>query len=247
MLRSPPRSPPGTIPLSIPKAGDRQHPRSAPIPPPHSVWDYRWTSGACQEAERAGDSSFGPSPPHSLQTQAVGRTLAPALGTPQPAAGPASPMTERDGSHLVRGRRCYGDPQTKPSSCLQAEAPPWTKPCEHLPGAPSSGPRWPPQPRYRGPSAPAVTKEPHSAGAGFSPFLSSRHKAALAHTHSHGALSGQCRGAVLGHPPEQHLSPVQASRAGGRSCSAPQHRVSICHPIAPVQAGPTGARISAGR
>lgn len=132
MLRSPPRSPPGTIPLSIPKAGDRQHPRSAPIPPPHSVWDYRWTSGACQEAERAGDSSFGPSPPHSLQTQAVGRTLAPALGTPQPAAGPASPMTERDGSHLVRGRRCYGDPQTKPSSCLQAEAPPWTKPCEHL-------------------------------------------------------------------------------------------------------------------
>lgn len=146
----PPRSPPGTVPLSIPKLEVGSIP-AVPSPPPHSVWDYRWTSGACQEAERAGDSSSGPSPPHSLQTQAVGHTLPPALGTPQPAVGPASPMSERGGSHLMRGRWCHGDPQTKPNSCLQAQAPLWAKPSEHLLEAPSSGPRQPWQPRYRWP------------------------------------------------------------------------------------------------
>lgn len=60
------------------------------------------------------------------------------------------------------------------------------------------------------------------------------------------SAGGQCWGTNLVHPSEHHWSPEQASRAGGGSCSAPEHRVSICHPIAPVQAGPTGARISAG-
>lgn len=223
-----------------------------PIPPPHSVWDCRWTSGACQEAERAGDSSFGPSPPHSLQTQAGVHILLPALGNPQPSACPASPMSECGGSHLMRYRWCHGDPQTKPNPCLQAQALLWTKPSEHLLEAPSSGPRQPPQPCHGGPQSLQSPRSHTVLGQDPALSSSSRRKVAVAFTlpatgHWLASAGGQCWGTSLVHPSEHHWSPEQASRAGGGSCSAPEHRVSICHPLAPVQAGPTGARISAGR
>lgn len=221
-----------------------------PVPPPHSVWDYRWTSGACQD--RAGDSSFGPSPPHSLQTRAVGHILPPALGTPRPAAGPASPMSERRGSHLMKGRGCHGDPQTEPNSWLQAQAPLWTKPSEHLLQASPWGPgglhshalgtlspcshqgaaqcwgRIQPFPLQRkaGGAAQLMLSQPWGTG-----WAVQGGSAGAQGLHTHASSSrAQCRHPVLVEAAAQLLSTE-----------------SICHPIAPVQAGPTGAKISASR
>lgn len=244
MPRSPPRSPPGAIPLSIPKTGGRQHPRCAPSRP-------RTVCGATDGLQRlpGGGAGWGqqlwPIPSPSLADTGWGTYPPPALGTPRPAAGPASPMSERGGSHLKRGRRCHGDAQTKPSSCLQAEAPPWTKRSEHLL-----------QPHPRGPGGlhalgPCSLQGAARCWGRIEPFPLAGTRLHCSCSHSRGALAGQCRWALLGHKPCTPTRAALQPRAGTPCCwrepfsssAQSEHMPSI----APVRAAPTGARISAGR